>query len=50
MLLRATFQKKLADISFDVIDVVVGFDSAECQIRVSVSDSKCAYISIYVCL
>ena len=33
-LLRAVFQKKLADMSFDVIDVLIGFDSAECQMRV----------------
>lgn len=33
-LLRAIFQKKLADMSFDVIDVLMGFDSAECQMRV----------------
>ena len=35
VLLRATFEKKLTDMSFDVIDVVIGFDSAECQMRVS---------------
>jgi hypothetical protein len=34
-LLRAIFQKKLSDRSFDVIDIMVGFDSAECQMRVS---------------
>lgn len=33
-LLRAIFQKKLVDMSFDVIDVLIGFDSAECQMRV----------------
>ena len=33
-LLRAVFQKKLADMSFDVIDVLIGFDLAECQMRV----------------
>ena len=33
-LLKATFQKKLSDRSFDVIDIIVGFDSAECQMRV----------------
>lgn len=34
-LLRAIFQKRLSDRSFDVIDIIVGFDSAECQMRVS---------------
>ncbi|CAI8049221.1 Armadillo-like helical domain-containing protein 3 [Geodia barretti] len=33
VLLRSTFDKKLSDSSFDVIDVVIGFDSAECQMR-----------------
>ena len=39
-LLRAIFQKKLADMSFDVIDVLIGFDSAECQMRVGINN-KC---------
>jgi len=35
VLSRAVFRKKLSDSSFDVIDLLVGFDSAECQMRVS---------------
>ncbi len=34
-MLRAIFQKKFSDRSFDMIDVIVGFDSAECHMRVS---------------
>jgi len=37
-LLKAVFQKKLGDsMNFDVIDVLIGFDSAECQMRVSLN-------------
>lgn len=33
VLMRAVFMKKTGDIVFDVIDVLVGIDSAECQMR-----------------
>ena len=40
-LLKAVFQKKLGDsMSFDVIDVLIGFDSAECQMRVRLTTSS----------
>ena len=49
VLLRATFEKKLTDMSFDVIDVVVGFDSAECQMRVSGGDEVSLSLHSVVC-
>ena len=41
------FQKKLADMSFDVIDVLIGFDSAECQMRVGPYQFVCYKSCIY---
>ncbi len=35
MLLRAVFRKKLSESSFDIIDILIGFDSADTQMRVS---------------
>lgn len=33
-LFRAVFQKRMADLSFDAIDTIVGFDAAESQMKV----------------
>lgn len=32
-LFKAVFQKGMVDLSFDAIDIIVGFDAAECQMR-----------------
>ena len=50
VLLRATFEKKLTDMSFDVIDVVIGFDSAECQMRVSVTHAPLGHMHSMDCI
>ena len=40
-LFRAIFQKRMGDLSFDAIDTIVGFDAAECQMKVRGDWSIC---------
>ena len=43
------FQKRLGDnMNFDVIDVLIGFDSAECQMRVRGNDHYLSTLYWYV--